>query len=200
MWYNVKAMISLISGEIINKNNNELVVLTSGGVGYRVMTSPSVVSSSKIGDSIRLETYLSVKEDAMDLFGFGSLAEKELFKNFLTVSGVGPKTAMHLLELGNVEEITLAIGRGDVDFLTKVSGIGKKTAERIVVELKNKIAKGMTDSGVKLTGASDVQTDVVDALMTLGYSALQARDVIKSLDCSGKNSEQLLREALTKIK
>lgn len=192
-------MISLIQGKIISKNDKEMVVMTSGGVGYRIMASPNALSLSTVGNEITLETYLSVKEDAMDLFGFASLAEKELFKNFLTVSGVGPKTALHLLSLGSVEEITLAIGRSDIDYLTKVSGIGKKTAERIVVELKSKVAKGMSEAGIQIT-KNDATTDVLDALVTLGYSALQARDVIKKIDLGGKTSEQLLKEALRSIK
>lgn len=196
-------MISLIQGKVISKSQNELVVMTSGGVGYRLRTSPAAYALATVGGEICLETFLSVKEDAMDLFGFGSSAEKELFKNFLTVSGVGPKTALHLLELGGVEEISLAIVRSDLDYLTKVSGIGKKTAERIVVELKNKLkeSRDMTpasaSSGVNRT---DALGDVVDALETLGYSGNQAREVIKKLDSKGKSSEQLLREALQKIK
>ena len=192
-------MIALISGKVVSKNNNELVLMTSGGVGYRVLASPAVLGSALVGSDQTLDTYLVVKEDSHSLFGFANIAEKELFKNFLSVSGVGPKTALHLLELGSVEEITLAIGRSDVDYLTKVSGIGKKTAERIVVELKNKVAKGISDAGVKLP-AGDVMGDVIDALVTLGYSALQARDVVKKIDSAGKNSEQLLREALQRIK
>lgn len=192
-------MISIIQGKVISKNNNEVVIMTPGGVGYRVMASPNALKDSMVGNDVTINTYLSVKEDAMDLFGFASLGEKELFKNFLTVSGVGPKTALHLLELGTAEEITLAIGRSDVDYLTKVSGIGKRTAERIVVELKNKVAKGMSEAGVKIV-AGDAMSDVIDALVTLGYSALQARDVVKNIDSKGKNSEQLLREALKMIK
>lgn len=192
-------MISIITGKIVSKNNNEMVVMTAGGVGYRLLCSPTAMTSASVGSDVSLDTYLSVKEDALDLFGFASNAEKELFKNFLTVSGVGPKTAIHLLELGSVEEITLAIGRSDIDYLTKVSGIGKKTAERLVVELKNKVAKGMSEAGLKMV-QGDAMSDVVDALVTLGYTALQARDVIKTLDTAGKNSEQLLREALQKIR
>jgi Holliday junction DNA helicase RuvA len=192
-------MISIIQGKVIAKNNNELVIMTPGGVGYRVMASPNALSGALTGSELTINTYLSVKEDALDLFGFASLAEKELFKNFLTVSGVGPKTALHLLELGSAEEITLAIGRSDVEYLTKVSGIGKKTAERIVVELKEKVAKGMSEAGVKIA-QGDTMGDVIDALVTLGYSAIQARDVVKKIDATGKNSEQLLREALQKIK
>ena len=163
------------------------------------MASPQALAAALVGSEQTLDTHLVVKEDSHSLYGFANQAEKELFKNFLSVSGVGPKTALHLLELGSVEEITLAIGRSDVDYLTKVSGIGKKTAERIVVELKNKVAKGISEAGVKLA-VGDVMTDVIDALVTLGYSALQARDAVKKLDSAGKNSEQLLREALKYIK
>lgn len=195
-------MISLIQGKVISKTLNELVVMTSGGVGYRLRTSPSASVLAIVGSEICLETFLSVKEDALDLFGFGSAAEKELFKNFLTVSGVGPKTALHLLELGGVEEISLAIVHGDVEYLTKVSGIGKKTAERIVVDLKSKLKESRTmnpDVGAGKHVSSGLE-DVIDALETLGYSSMQAREVIKKLDPKDKTSEQLLREALQKIK
>jgi Holliday junction DNA helicase RuvA len=191
-------MISKIQGKIVSKTDKEMVLMTVGGVGYRVMGSPAALSLATVGSDLLIDTYLSVKEDALNLFGFASLAEKELFKNFLTVSGIGPKTALHLLGLGSVEEITLAIGRSDLDYLTKVSGIGKKTAERVVVELKNKVAKGMSDAGVKIE--NDAQSDVLDALVTLGYSVLEARDVVKTLEPKGKNTEQLLREALKRIK
>lgn len=196
-------MISLIQGKIVNKKESELVVMTAGGIGYKLAVSPSALGLATVGNEVTLETYLVVKEDALDLYGFASSAEKELFKNFISVSGVGPKTALHLLALGGVEEITLAIGRGDVDFLTKVSGIGKKTAERIVVDLKSKVAKGLKDSGITNLGTgakNDVVTDVIDALVTLGYSVLDAREVASKLDAAGKNSEQLLREALRAIR
>lgn len=174
--------------------------MTSGGVGYKIMVSPSAAKLCTPNSELTLDTYLVVREDALDLFGFGSLAEKELFKQFLSVSGVGPKTALHLLELGSVEEITLAIGRGDVAYLTNVSGIGKKTAERIVVDLKSKVKNQLAMSSVQLTSSTDAQTDVMDALVTLGYSVLQAREAVQKIDASGKTSEQLLREALRVIK
>lgn len=196
-------MISLIRGKIISRHGDEATILTSGGVGYRVKASPAALAECLVGGDIQVETYLVVREDALELFGFASAAEKELFKSFLTVSGVGPRTALHLLSLGSVEEITLAIGRGDVEYLTKVSGIGKKTAERIVVDLKSKVAKNLKESGIMkpVSGAKgDAVTDVIDALVTLGYSVLQARDAVKSLDQGGKTSEQLLREALRAVR
>ncbi len=174
--------------------------MTSGGVGYRIMVSPAASKLCTPNAELTIDTYLVVREDALDLFGFGSMAEKELFKQFLSVSGVGPKTALHLLELGSVEEITLAIGRGDVAYLTNVSGIGKKTAERIVVDLKSKVKNQLIMSNEQLTNVSDAMTDVIDALVTLGYSVLQARDAVKRVDANGKTSEQLLREALKVIR
>lgn len=198
-------MISLIQGKVVSKNDKELVLMTAGGVGYRLLVSPAAQVLAVPGSELALETYLSVKDDALDLFGFASRAEKELFKNFLTVSGVGPKTALHLLELGGVEEITLAIGRGDLEYLTKVSGIGRKTAERIVVELKTKLKESriknmpLGSSNID-SNREDNLTDIIDALETLGYSTNEARDVVKRLDPAGKSSEQLLREALQNIK
>lgn len=193
-------MISQLYGKIIYNQNGEVTLMTSGGVGYKLLVSPSASKLCTVGSELTLETYLVVREDALDLFGFGSLAEKELFKQFLSVSGVGPRTAVHLLELGGVEEITLAIGRGDIEFLTKVSGIGKKTAERIVVDLKAKVKSQLTINNEQLTNRSDAQTDVIDALVTLGYSVLQAREAVQKLDANGKTSEQLLREALKSMR
>lgn len=193
-------MISLLEGTVVNKQDSEVVVMTTGGVGYRLRVSPAAFGLATIGSKVTFNTFLSVKEDALDLFGFASVAEKALFKNFLTVSGVGPKTALHLLSLGGVEETTMAIGRGDLDYLTKVSGIGRKTAERIVVELKSKVAKDMKEVGISMPAANDAVTDVIDGLVTLGYSVLDARDVVNKLDYKGKTSEQLLREALRSVR
>jgi Holliday junction DNA helicase RuvA len=188
-------MISFIQGKIINKTENSLTILTNGWVGYEVNLQSSKLALLKVGEDTGLHTYMSVRENAMELFGFETMPEKELFLKFLSVSGVGPKTALHLISLGTVEEISGAIGRGDVTYLTKVSGIGKKTAERIVVELKSKMNSGLADSGV----SSGVLGDVVEALSGLGYSKEEAREAVKSLKTEDKTSEQLMREALKSL-
>ncbi len=194
-------MIALINGKVVSNNGFEAVILTAGGVGYRVMVSPSAMNLCTVGSEVSLETYLVVREDVLDLFGFANDLEKKLFKNFVSVSGVGPKTALHLLSLGSVAEIALAIGRGDLEYLTKVSGIGKKTAERIVVELREKMSKEQKSFGEVIVGGDNqAVTDATEGLITLGYSAMQARDVVKQLDVKNKTSEQLLREALQKIR
>lgn len=190
-------MISIISGTIVSKDGNVLTVLTPGGVGYEIMVNISSARNWEVGASVRVLTHLAVREGAMELYGFSSEKEKEFFGKLLLVNGIGPKTAMHLLSLGNVEEISSAIARGDLDYLTNVSGIGKKTAERIVVELKSKIINPKSE----INGGDGAQVaDVIEGLMALGYSAQEAREAIKKLETNNKTSEQLLKEALQRVK
>jgi Holliday junction DNA helicase RuvA len=192
-------MISLLQGKIISNTQAEVVLLTSGGVGYKILVSPRAAEKCVLNLEQALETFLVVREDALELFGFENTKERELFKHFLSVSGVGPKTALHLLALGTVEDITRAVQRGDVAYLTKVSGIGKKTAERIVVDLKNKLTGAVSFELAASEGVPDSVADVIDGLIALGYGASEAREVAKTLDSKGKTSEQLLKEALQRI-
>ncbi len=195
-------MIALIQGKVVSCTGQEAQILTASGLGYSLLVSPSAAQICIVGNEINLETHLVVKEDALDLYGFANISEKKLFKNFVSVSGVGPKTAMHLFSLGSVEEIVLAVGRGDTEFLTKVSGIGKKTAERIVVELREKMQKEQTAYGAVTLSEqkSGAANDALEGLITLGYTVLQARETLKKIETDGKTSEQLLREALRIIK
>ncbi len=193
-------MIALLQGKVVTNNQIEVVLMTAGGVGYKILVSPRAAERCSVGTEAQLETYLVVREDALELFGFENVRERELFKHFLSVSGVGPKTALHLLALGSVEEITRAVGRGDVAYLTKVSGIGKKTAERIVVDLKTKLMGTESFENTTPGDLPDNVGDVIDGLIALGYSAGEAREVVKNLDSKGKTSEQLLKEALQRIK
>lgn len=191
-------MISIIQGKILSNNGSKLEVLTAGGVGYEIMTSSTSAKNWPVGTETKILTYLAVRENAMELYGFSDANEKDLFSKFLLVNGIGPKTAMHLLSLGSVKEISSAIAREDVSYLTNVSGIGKKTAERIVVELKNKVYSTQSaDGGSDLEGALG---DVVAGLEALGYSGAEAREAVKKLNTAGKTSEQLLKEALQRIK
>jgi len=191
-------MISYLTGKIIDKQNQKITVLTTGGVGYEVGLVPLQYLGTEVGQEISLHTYLAIRENAQELYGFQNLAEKDLFLKFLDVSGVGPKTALHLLSLGTVNEISGAIARGDVEYLTKVSGVGRKTAERIVVELKAKMQNA--DFKMQNSEASENLGEVVEALVSLGYSKDEARQVVKNLDAKDKTSEQLLREALKNCK
>ena len=198
-------MISIIQGKVLANFGGKLAVLTAGGVGYEIMVSATSAKNWAVGAEAQILTYLAVRESSLDLYGFVSDNEKELFEKFLLVSGIGPKTALHLLSLGSVQEISSAIGRGDLAYLTNVSGIGKKTAERILVELKNKIGAGATG----LEEMEGALGDVVEGLAALGYSFIEAREAVKNLSPYGrspegrdeaKTSEQLLKEALQRIK
>jgi len=188
-------MISLLKGKIVSLYEGEMVIMISAGVGYSVFINPATREKLKEGEEVEILTYLAVRENAMELFGFLTSGEKDLFLKFLDVSGIGPRSALHLLSLGSVEEITSAIGKGDVEYLTKVSGVGKKTAERIVVELKNKVNKQI-GHGLESDNLEGSLGDVVDGLLTLGYSPSEARDVVKKLDPGSKTSQQLMKEAL----
>jgi Holliday junction DNA helicase RuvA len=189
-------MISVVTGTVLGKQGNSITILTSGGVGYEVLVNSNSAHIWQVGQVVSILTYLAVRENALDLYGFANVQEKQLFEKFLLVSGIGPKTALHLLSVGTVQEISTAISRGDLTYLTKVSGIGKKTAERILVELKSKMAPDATGLG-EFEG---VLADVIEGLGALGYSIAEARNAVKDLDALGKSSEQLLREALQRIK
>ena len=189
-------MISLLQGKIISVVANKILLLTSGGVGYELLVNINSAKAWQVGQEASILTYLVVRENALELYGFANAQEKQLFEKFLLVGGIGPKTALHLLSVGTVQEISTAISRGDLTYLTKVSGIGKKTAERILVELKSKMATDATGLG-EFDGAL---ADVIEGLAALGYSIAEARDAVKDLDVAGKSSEQLLKEALQRIR
>lgn len=191
-------MISLIAGKIVANSGHEIVVMTAGGVGFKLAVNPNSSVKWPVGSEVELAAYLAVREDALELYGFDGETERTLFIKFLSVNGIGPKSALHLLTLGTVGEIATAISRGDVDYLTRVSGVGQKTAERIVVELKSKL--GALAGSVGTDKVGDQLADIVDGLMALGYSATEAREAVKKIDPTGKSSEQLIREALQTMK
>jgi holliday junction DNA helicase RuvA len=186
-------MISVVSGKIISNNGPEVVIMTPGGVGYKILVNASRSDRWPTGSEAQILTYMVVREDAMELFGFGSETERQLFLKLLSVSGIGPKSALHVLTLGEVDEINAGIARGDVEFLTRVSGIGKKTAERIVVELKSK----MVDINDVLGGGKGKVGEVIEGLISLGYSAVDAREAVNGLP--DLPAEQLIREALKRL-
>jgi Holliday junction DNA helicase RuvA len=190
-------MISLLKGTVAEKDGNRITMMTAGGVGYAVAASPATAAGFRIGDEATLHTYLKVSEDALDLYGFADASERAFFSLLLTVSGVGPKTAMNILGLGSIDRIRSAIARGDVAYLTGVSGLGKKTAERLVVELKAKIGKGVSDHG---SDGSDILVEVIDALVGMGYDRSSAKAAIEGLEQMADTTEALLKLALRRMK
>lgn len=185
-------MISYLEGKIIWRGKNSLVILTACGVGYEVKVALGLLLQHSVGGSIKIFTYLQVREDSQDLYGVSSSEELDFFKTLVSVSGVGPKSALHILALGSLAEIKSAVIHGDLTYLTKVSGIGRKIAERIVVELKDKLEK--TDAAVGSQDSSKLG-DVVEALVEMGYSLNQARDAVKEIKTDG-DASKVLKEAL----
>ena len=190
-------MLAYLHGRILAKSNNYLI-LEVNSVGYQIFVGEAFLSSLKVG--AEQEFYLShqVREDASDLYGFRNLSELELFQLLLSVSGVGPKSALGVLSIASADDIREAVIRGDAALLTKVAGIGKKTAERVVLELKNKIAKNM-DGAILGASLPVGLSDELDALMSLGYSLPDARAALNDLDSSLNDSGERVKAALKKL-
>lgn len=187
-------MISLLSGTIHSTSSTGITLLTSGGVGYDITTTRTFAAKQSVGSDVSLNTYLKVSEQSMQLFGFASVEEREFFELLLSVSGVGPKSAMNILALGSVSDIEAAIAREDATYLSAVQGIGKKTAERMVVELKAKVHANEQGATNHDPSHSTVMAEAIDALVSMGYEKSQVKDVVKQL--SGDNTEAVLRDAL----
>jgi Holliday junction DNA helicase RuvA len=192
-------MFAYLSGTVIAKNNNYLI-LKVNNVGYKIFVGESLLSSMAKGEEKELYLSHQVREDASNLYGFKNLEDLALFELLLSVSGVGPKSALGVLSIASVNDIREAVIRNDASLLMKVSGIGKKTAERVVLELKNKIAKII--SGGSLNGENSLSAgfgDELDALMSLGYSLSDARMALEGLDDNLKESGERVKAALKKL-
>ncbi len=190
-------MISFLRGKIINKGQG-YIVLEVRDVGYKVFINPTMHADLDIGSEIDCYTHHYIREDAMDLYGFKSLDELELFELLLSISGIGPKSALGTLAIATPEDVKESISRGDPALLQKVSGIGKKTAERVVLELREKI--GHISTGAVSEGDGSMGSgEEIDALMALGYSMQQARDALKDVPPDIKDSGERIREALKKM-
>ena len=168
-------------------------MLDVGGVGYRVFAAPAVFKKiTQPEQKIKLWIHLHVREDALEMYGFTEYPELDFFENLIKVSGIGPKTALNVLAVAPVDVLKKAIAAGQTSYLTKVSGIGRKIAEKIVVELKDKI--GWAEDGVFAAGQDDV--DVLEALKSLGYSLAEAREAIKMIPGETKGAQNRLKESL----
>ena len=171
-------MIGRITGQLAEKNPPELLV-DCQGVGYELMVPMSTFYNlPALGDKVSLLTHFVVREDAQILFGFGTAAERAAFRQLIKISGVGPRTALSVLSGMSVEELSRAVSTQETGRLTKVPGIGKKTAERLLLELKGKLG---VDLGLPTAPASDAQADIQQALIALGYSDKDAAAALKAL-------------------
>lgn len=171
-------MISHITGQIIHKDLGFVVIETSG-IGYKVaVTNETLDEITKIGTKpVSLWTYHAIREDISDLYGFTLREGLEFFELLISISGIGPKTALGVLNASSIENLRTAISSGETSYLTRISGIGRKLAEKIVFELKEKIGDG---NGAQ-TPAMKGDADVLEALISLGYNEREAREALKKL-------------------
>ncbi|NLF50155.1 MAG: Holliday junction branch migration protein RuvA [Leptolinea sp.] len=187
-------MIAAIRGEVIGKGEDHLVVET-GGVGFKIFTTHEISASAAIGDPVILFTYLVVREDALSLFGFETEEARELFVLLLGVNGVGPRLALAILTSMSPDAIRRSVRSEQADLFTRVPGVGKKTAQQILIHLQGKITGG-TDMEHE-PGTIEIDAQVLDALTGLGYSIVEAQAAIQSIPReSSSDVESRLRHAL----
>jgi holliday junction DNA helicase RuvA len=186
-------MIYSVSGVLALKEDNFAVVET-GGVGIKLFASKQTIQAlPAVGANVKFFCHLHVREDALDLFGFVSPGELEFFGMLISVSGVGPKSALAILDTAPLDELAAAIKESRPDLLTRAAGIGRKTAERVIVELKTKVQSAKSGSVVD---KMETDSDLVEALMSLGYHRDQARAALAKVDAGVAGTENRLRAAL----
>lgn len=172
-------MIAQLQGKI-TYHDIRYIILTTNGVGYKVFVTPDILNKLDPAEkeSVTLWTYLAVRENAMDLYGFLTHAELRFFELLITISGIGPKTAIGIMSLASVHTLQTAVSTGDTTHLVKISGIGKKVAEKIVLELKDKVEAIDDHDG----GNMKNESDALEALKSLGYTHNEAREALKDVD------------------
>lgn len=181
-------MIARISGTIIAITDKYLLVETHG-IAYRVFAPTETLLLQSVDKPITLWTSHIIREDAQELYGFTTTRDQELFELLLTVSGIGPRSALGVMNVATIGTIARAVHTNDVGYLTKISGIGRKTAEKIILELRDKLPAH------DITADDASSRDVIDALIALGYSESQARETLRSLDTQ-LDTQSKIRESL----
>ncbi len=195
-------MYAYLNGRVAEKGPNSLVIDVNG-VGYLLSVSMNTLQETPpVGESMKVHTVLSVKEDAMELFGFATQEEKRMFTRLLLVSGIGPKVALSILGSMPLRDLTLAIVTGDITALSRAPGVGKKTAQRIALELKEKVDESdLTSSSVPPSKSftavqEDAAQEALAALQALGYTAAEAAKAISSVRGQSDSANELVRLAL----
>lgn len=202
-------MIRYIKGTYTMQFENGIVVETGSGVGFEIFVHQgSPIYKHSEGDEIQVFTEMIVREDGMSLYGFHNRESLEFFKLLTTVSGIGPKGAMGILGSMPLSELKLAIAMGDIKSISKAQGVGKKTAERLVVELKDKVGTMDIDGetgeigGMDISagsGADDARSEAISALISLGYARSEAFKAVSSVGDEGLTSEEYIKKALKSL-
>lgn len=186
-------MIYSVEG-IVSQKADHFVVVSAGGFGIKLFASAETIKATPPeGNKVKLFSHLYVREDALDLYGFGTAEELRFFELLISVSGVGPKSALSILDVAKLDELSAAIKEGRPDLLTRASGIGRKTAERVIVELKSKVQSAKSGLVVE---KMETDADLLEALMSLGYRRDEARVALAKLDPALSGTEDRLKAAL----
>ncbi len=186
-------MIGSIEGTIVWKEERSLIVCAHG-VGYVVFVTPGTLTDAQIGKDVLLWTHMAVRDDALDLYGFVERSELKFFRLLIAISGIGPKSAQNVLALADTSTLLRAIGTGDSGYLTKVGGIGKKLAEKIVHELRDKVeALGVSDA------PESKETEAIEALLVLGYPMKETREIVRILGTTHATTELIIHKALQQL-
>ena len=193
-------MIDFIEGTVESKAPGELVI-SAGGVGFLLLCSNATLPEAPAkGEKWRCYSVLNVREDAMELFGFRTREEKRMFLRLIGVSGIGPRTALGVLSALSVHDLSVALVTGDAQALARAPGIGKKTAQRLGLELKDKVTdEELTSSGPSVSvrpAADSAETEAIEALMALGYPASDAAKAVSAVAGQAAKTDEILRLAL----
>lgn len=196
MFYHIEGVVSEID---IN-----LAVIDCGGVGYAINTTANTLSQIHVKEKAKLYISECIKEDAFDLYGFATLSEKRCFEMLRTVSGIGPKAAQSILAANTPESLAVAIMNGDDKAISAAQGVGKKIAQRVILELKDKISKEAGSVANEMPAVlspadGDARSDAITALMVLGYSAPEINSALRGADISGMSAEQIIKFTLKKM-
>ena len=196
-------MIRFVRGEYLYYKGGAIVIETSGGIGFRVFVSDtSSLLTSREGDEIAVYTYMQVKEDGMALYGFADEDGLALFEQLISVNGVGPKAGLAIMSLGTPGQIKGIIASGDAASISQAQGVGKKTAERVILELKDKVTalpEDLTDGraiSVGIASISSERNEAIVALTTLGYSKKEAEAAVASVPDEGLSTEEYVKKSL----
>jgi len=188
-------MISYIQGTV-NKIEDEIIVLESNNIGYGIFTSLNTIDNLSLNEEIKIHTHLYVREDKINLFGFLTKEELDMFEKLIKISGVGPKAAIAILSISKVKTLKREIANENIDYLKKASGIGKKTAGKIILELKDKMDVIFDDTGDFDNGINVSGNFVEDALIQLGFNKMEVRKALSKIKPEGKEEDQIIKEAL----
>ncbi len=185
-------MIAHIKGTIIH-NDEKFFIVEVNEVGYKIFTTASTISKYKKGDEASFWTHMAVRENSIDLYGFITNEEMEFFNLLLNVSGIGPKSALSILGVAPIETLKKAIATGDTTYLNKVSGIGRKIAEKIIIELRDKLLSYKNEDS---ENSLRDESDIIEALKALGYSQSETRNALSQIPANIEGAKNRIREAL----